>query len=205
MAPAAGTQAASTGPGMPLTFAGTQVQEAVGALFSQEGSPWESWCPRQAVPTLSLRATQPLPNWQTDPRAGRRGHCLAPRKVPPALSSAWTVGPWACPTLRLPQPSTHSHLLPAQPWPLPRGPRARLSPLRPLAWGGGARDPVFPVPHHCQPLTHLLGIYLYPSHKCSAQRSRQASLCCWQPQDMWRGWARPNVPVDKPSPSGGRG
>lgn len=45
------------------------------------------------------------------------------------------------------------------------------------------------VLHHFQPLTHLLVNYFYPLHKCSAQRSRQMSLSCWQPQDMsGRGW-----------------
>lgn len=65
---------------------------------------------------------------------------------------------------------------------------------------------MFHVPHHFQPLTHSLGNYLYPSHKCSAQRSRQASLFCWQPQDMWSGAGpRANVQVYEPDTLWGEG
>lgn len=142
----------------------------------------------QPVTKGHAAAAQPLPNWQTGSKEGRRGRCLAPQKVPPALSRAWTMGSWACPTLQTPTtlytPASASS--PAMATTLgTAGPSVPIPPARMV--GRRPQDPVFPAPHHFQPLTHLLGNYLYPSHKCSAQRSRQASLFCWQPQDMRRG------------------
>lgn len=46
------------------------------------------------------------------------------------------------------------------------------------------RDPSSPAAS--LPTTDSLVNYLYPLHKCSTPRSRQTSLFCWQPQDMWR-------------------
>ena len=119
-------------------------------------------------------------------------HC-APHRVPPALSGDWTTGSlvfltFSSPTILHCILSVICFLLAVA---TARTPASFLHGggrgLRTLCSLQGSQRPVFPVLRHFQPLTHLLVNYLYPSHKCSTQRS---SVLLAAPGRVEGGWAQ---------------